>query len=114
MTSTRKKIYIALIVICFAATGFILYTNFFGGTEPTPPVPAVVNNNATGSEETATTIPAGNGSINVIYTAPTVFPADNKFNFAVLDSSKFKTLVPNPDLVLDPSQIGRNDPLKNY
>jgi hypothetical protein len=111
----RKKIYIAVILVCFALTAGILYYNFSGSSTPTsvtPPV--VVNTTATG-----TTVPTGSSTQvsrtgEIIFEAPVVFPNDIKFDFTLLETEAYKALVANPTLTIDKTEIGRTDPFKPF
>jgi hypothetical protein len=114
MPNKHQKIYIAIIVVCFLATGGVLYFGFFSNPS-TPQAPATTTSDATSTtnqtatsqvDNTATAGTLAGGS--TVYNPPAVFPNDTKFDFTVLNSSKFKNLVPIPDLTL--GQAGRDNP----
>ena len=102
---SKKTIYIIIIVICFAGMAGVLYYGFGntgGGTTP-PSLPTSIG-------QTADTSSGGTGASGAIGGAPSVFPVDTKFDWSLLDSSTFKSLQGVPDLTLDPSQVGRDNP----
>ena len=107
----RKKIYIGIILVCFLATGGILYFNFFGGSTTSTP-PTIVNNTPTTSTTASAPVASRDGTI--IYSAPAVFPSDTKFDWTLLDAPKYKALIASPNVTLDPAEIGRPDPFKPY
>jgi hypothetical protein len=114
MTSTKRKIYIVIIITCFAASGAVLY---FGLKSPVAPAPGAVNghpldtNNIVNSSNAPASVdfqPSAGDSIN--FPTPVVFPRDIKFDWSLTESQDFKSLVAVPDLVLDPNQVGRPNP----
>ncbi len=110
----RKKIYIAIIVVCFGATGVILYFNF-RSAPASPPAPAVLNQVSTGTDTTTAPRPAISSIPgSMVYPAPTVFPNDSKFDWSLLQNSKFQSLTLDPVITLDPSEVGRDDPFKPF
>ena len=113
MSSTKRKIYIAVIVICFALSGAVLY---FGLKSPVAPAPGVVEHNTAVSNDAndnLSSIRSGGVGIPASYGAPSVFPRDTKFDWSLTESTAFKSLVPIPDLVLDPAQVGRANPFSH-
>jgi hypothetical protein len=114
MTGQRQKIYIAVIVTCFLASGGVLYFGF-RGSKPSQPIPlpktTVVNNTNQQSSQGALV----NSDGTKIYTAPAVFPATDKFDWSVLQNPNFKALKPTEGgLLTNPGPIGRDNPFNNY
>jgi hypothetical protein len=111
MQGNRKKLYIAIIIICFAATGGIIYYGFFGNNPTSPsdtPISHPLNNNPVGqnSQPTSGNPQAGAG----YYSAPTVFPQDTKFDWTLVNSAEFKALHQIPPLEVGP--VGRPNPFQ--
>ncbi|MBX4205141.1 MAG: hypothetical protein KW788_03065 [Candidatus Doudnabacteria bacterium] len=110
MTSTKRKIYIALIIVCFSATGGVLY---FGLKSPSLPPAPPVTIAVPGASSSPVTTPVSNPivtSSDGFYAVPQVFPQDTKFDWKLFDSDAYKNLKPIPDLVLDPSTVGTTNP----
>ena len=113
MTANKKKIYIGIIIVCFGLSGFLLYSTFHSSSAPaTVPIVSDTVPTATNPSATNNAIVGQGGTIT--YHAPAVFPADSKFDWSVVSSTQFQSLTATPSLTLDPSQIGRDDPLKPY
>ena len=117
MTPKKQKIYIALIIICLLGAGGVLYFGLRTPAAPASPIVVTPVENTTPTAQTpSVNSPSGGGAVG--YGTPTVFPNDTKFDWSVLDSANFKALVSLPDaqqnLVLDPTQIGRDNPFKPY
>ncbi len=104
MDPKKKKIYIVIIVVCVVFSAGLLFwsqTDFTSLQEH--PTPINVNTSASG--------PSGDYLSG--FSAPSVFPATDKFNTQVLDSTNFKDLSPYTPLNVT-GQLGRPDPFKNY
>ena len=109
----RKKIYIGIIIVCFGGTIGVLYYSFKGtSTKPSPAVELNTSKVTNTTNPVETNVISKNGDI--VYTAPAVFPTDTKFDWTLLESGKYKQLISNPGITLDPSEVGREDPLKPY
>lgn len=109
MTGNRKKLYIVVIVICFAATGGILYYGFGGSS--TPPAPTIAISGSPNPIPTDNSGVVTSHSSPVFSGAPSVFPEDSKFDWTLLNSDKFQKLKSIPDLQLGP--VGRDVPFNN-
>jgi hypothetical protein len=104
MDPRKKRIYIAIIVVCLVLSAGILFwsqTDFSSiGPAPQPGSVAIPINEASGD--------VSNG-----FTPPSVFPVTKEFRTEVLESTAFtdlKTFIP----VDVTGQLGRPDPFKNY
>jgi hypothetical protein len=103
MMSRQKKItYIVLIVVLIAAT----ITVIIFGRRPVavPNFPAAEN---TGVEPPGANQPK-------VYVLPKVFPAETGFNTSVFNSSTYQTLQPPPEIKIEQSELGRENPFKKY
>jgi flagellar basal body-associated protein FliL len=113
MDPKKKKIYIAIIVICFSLTGGILYWGFFssGGSSSNVTLPPPVDQGTGfgGDASQQATNPDGTTS----YSTPSVFPDTTDFKTDVLDSDAYKKLVPYSAVDVT-GQLGRSDPFKNF
>ena len=104
---SKKTIYIIIIVVCFAGAAGVLYYGYGNSSKP-PQIPVTIT-----TSTTPTATPVGNtGSSGTatVGSAPSVFPADTKFDWSLLNSDTFKNLQGIPDLTLDPKEIGRPNP----
>ncbi len=106
MDPKRKKIYIVVIIVCLILSAGILMTTQLGlfQSEPvlTSPIitPSSTPNQSLGNAKTG-------------YMAPAVFPVNDSFQTAVLESSDYQML--NPYTILDiTGQLGRTDPFSSY
>lgn len=105
MDPKRKRLYIILIIACLVlAAGILLWSNF-----SSPAVPAAVSS-AVSSSTASPVVESPDGT----YPAPAVFPANQKFDAEVLDSSAFKTLAPYQAASVSASELGRDDLFKSY
>jgi len=112
MDPKRKKIYIAIIVVCLLATVGIWVLKF-------PLAPQAPSD----SGKPATELPEEQGSVAApsaptgteSYTAPSVFPSNHKLDTTVLNSSVFQSLQPYQPATIAPTvDLGRDDPFKIY
>lgn len=111
MDPKRKRIYLIIIASCLTLSAAVLFYGFSGGggggstalplSDSTIPTSAVSN------------VPAARG-IDGSYPAPLVFPLNTTIDTSVFDSSNFKTLQPYQSVQIVPSELGRDDPFKNY
>lgn len=105
MDPKRKRFYIILIIICLVfAAGILLWDKFYHPPVPNEPLSAISSN----------TVPAAVGNSGGTYPVPAVFPANQKFDAQVLDSSAFKTLIPYQPASVSASELGRDDLFKSY
>ena len=111
MDPKRKRIYIIIIVVCVIASIGLLFAGKFGGKGATPAVPVTQPNPAKTVQPTSSTV---TGDSVKGYSTPAVFPANANFDFSVLDSSNFKQLRSYNAVTNQPSDLGRDDPFKNY
>lgn len=113
MTPKKRKIYIAIIIFCFASTGVILFYNLRSPAPANGTLPFVADNGvlATGDASTA---PAITSNSKTSYRAPGVFPQNTSFDWSLLNSSEFKNSVPITPLTLNPGDTGRENPFVTY
>ena len=62
----------------------------------------------------AQTLNTEKAKTNKVYSVPSVFPNDTKFDLSVLQSSTFKALKPTSGLKLDDQELGRENPFSHY
>ena len=103
MDPRRKKIYIIISVVCLVlAVGILVWSKVSTPTVETAPV--VIHK---------TTAAQASGDYIAGFNAPAVFPATDKFNTEVLNTTAFKNLQPYTPLAT-PTDIGRPNPFINY
>ena len=109
----KKKIYIGVIAACLLVTGYIIYNLSSGGEEPVEGVTLPSTTNPTTANTTTTprsTTATRNADPSLTeYTAPSVFPNDNKFQTQVFNSSKYQELTDYPPATVTPEEVGRDD-----
>jgi hypothetical protein len=108
MDPRRKKIYIILIITCFAISAGILGWTFFSN----PTVEPSQNPNIIVGSPQSLARPA-TGSVSEGFQAPSVFPTSPEFNTKVLESESFTKLKPYSKVDVT-GQLGREDPFKNF
>lgn len=108
MDPKRKKIYIGIIAVCVLLSVGILMWSKSSSPVVVPPAVTAPTTGANRSAAPATV----NGE--TVYSAPAVFPANNKLDASVLDSTAFKTLQSAARLELKAGELGRDDIFKNY
>ena len=112
MPDKKKKIYIAIIVICLISTAAVLYYGFFRTPTASPSFPVTGAQPGSGQQATnSATLPdqlGSQGNSSLPGSAPAVFPEDTTFDWSLVNSDQFKKLVPTPDLQLGP--VGRSNP----
>jgi len=116
MDPKKKKIYIAIIVVCVILTAIVLVFGLKGSSSPAAPqVPkSSLQASLDQADQTAATRTSPLKQSEVL-PPPPVFPLNNTFNTAVLDSDKFKELQPYQPATIDPAtELGRPDPFKTY
>jgi hypothetical protein len=109
MDPKRKRLYFIIIAICLLLAvviflwGGSLIPSFGGGEE--------VPTNVTQTDATPrTTAPGPDGS----YPPPAVFPANTKLDVSVFESGQFTNLKVYNPVTIDPSELGRDDPYRDY
>ncbi len=118
----KRKIYIAVIIICFAASAGILYWSSqdqsTGLPEGLGPINTNIDNTAANNNapvnQRASTEGLPTPSETTEYPAPRVFPNDTKLDLSVYNSASFQNLVDYAPLTVNPEQIGRENPFQNY
>jgi hypothetical protein len=108
MDPKKKKIYIILIIVCFALSAGILLWSSFGSSGSIDEIPQ-----ATFTPTSSAAPVSASGDAQTGYLPPSVFPKTETFQSDVLTSPKFQAL--QPYSVLDVTgQLGRPDPFKSY
>ncbi|HYE22797.1 MAG TPA: hypothetical protein VD998_04390, partial [Verrucomicrobiae bacterium] len=100
----KKKVYIGIIIACVVGTIGVVFFMQSGGSVPVLPpddLPLVTDETAAPRTPTVTST-IGMDPMLVNYTAPAVFPADNKFNTTVLSSSAYQSLNDYQPLTVSP------------
>ena len=115
MDPKRKRLYIILIIGCLILSAGILMWNRLSNNsivlEPATTLsvnPASVNPAVPAAATAVKKDSSGN------YSAPVVFPANKTLDASVLDFSAFKILSSYQPAQVSPSELGREDPFKNY
>ena len=114
MDPKRKRLYIFLIIGCLIATAIVLLWGLGGSTPSLPPDvtnPSILNT-TTQTQTPSQPVSVIPGQTN--YAAPAVFPANNNFDTSVLDLSQFKSLQQYQNIQIQPTDLGRDDPFKDY
>lgn len=113
MSPRKQKIYIAIIVICFSLTGFILYKTLFPAVQTTPEdLPTISQVPNAGTSQPVSTTTDSNG--RAVYGAPRVFPDNIQFDWTVMEMDSFKESVPVSGIVLTPADTSRDNPFAPY
>ena len=105
MSSTKKKIYIAIIVLCVLGSAAMIW---YG--QQTPAVPAGSQPIIAAPVQSSGFSQTGERS----YAPPSVFPNDSSFDSGVLEGSKFKSLQQTPGLTVSPGELGRANPFGGF
>lgn len=108
MNPKRKRLYLILIVVCILASAGV----FLWGRNTTTPPPIAQTNPLQPTAPVAKIAPVLNP--DGTYSAPAVFPANEKLDIQLLDSSAFKVLQTYQPAQLEAGDLGREDPFKNY
>lgn len=113
MDPKKKKIYIAIIVVCLVLTGIILWR---GLSSPAPAnVPAPLPKASADLEGEDVKVLQKQVSSGGNYNPPSVFPQNTMLNTTVLNSSSFKSLQPYTPAQLDrATELGRENPFQDY
>lgn len=109
MDPRRKRLYIIIIIVCIVASiGVFLWSrNSSPKAElPTDNIPQQADTTP------ASQVPVMNADGS--YTPPAVFPANDKLDTVLLDSSAYKVLEAYQPAQVGPAELGREDPFKNY
>ncbi len=118
----KKKVYIAIIVVCMLSTGGIFMYMNSGTTGPTnehfTEIPAsAVPESTTTSSASAAAARNRTGAIDpsqAEYPIPAVFPADTKINPQILNSSKVQSLTNYDHITVTGEETGKDDPFSGY
>lgn len=120
----KKKIQIAIIVVCMLVTGGVLYWGFFSSSTPEIAAPdgiAPINTDVDSVVDVAP-VSAGAGSVGDIptseaeiqYSAPPIFPASATLDLSIFESAKFRALQDYTPLSVTPEEIGKENPFQDY
>jgi hypothetical protein len=107
----KKKIYIAIIVVCMLITGYVLYS--MNSSPSAAPVDQTAITPIKTTPRAASPVLGGDPSV-VEFSAPPVFPADNKFFTQVFDSDEYTSLTDFDRLNVSPEEVNRDDPFADY
>ncbi len=111
MDAKKKLIYGIIIGVCVLGSAAVLLWGTGGGSTPE----LTINNTpAVTPTRTQTNTQVVRPSSDGTYPPPSVFPANNKLDTSLLNSSDFQVLKPYDALKLEQSEIGRNDPFAKY
>ena len=119
----KKKIYIAIIVVCFLITGGVLYFGSSGGGSPAPdniqPINQSIDNTGGGAGAATGTARGGTSNLpttetKIKYSAPRVFPSDTALDLTVYSSSQYQNLQDYTPLTVTPEEMGRPNPFDDY
>jgi hypothetical protein len=128
MDDKKKKIYIAVIIVCLLITGGILWYGF-GGTGGTVEAPIANNAANTPLVGNSSGVPSGGASaaessgnikylpqpnVPTAYPVPAVFPVTSSLDLSVFSSGRYQELVDYSPLTVTPEEIGRENPFINY
>jgi hypothetical protein len=107
----KKIIYIAIIVICLGSSGAILYF----GWPSTVTSPDITTDPGVAAPVSPTPTAAAPGGPQT-YSAPPVFPSNNKFDWNLLDQPGFKIMAPSPTIDAGQlkTELGRDNPFLPY
>jgi flagellar basal body-associated protein FliL len=115
----KKKIQIAIIVVCFMASAGILYWSFGGVGNPGSPEEFIATTGTSGVVA-APQVVTEDSKVEGLptntpndFTAPTVFPQQVNLDLSVYDSSAFTRLQDYTPLTVSPGEIGRENPFRN-
>jgi|GEM_PF-2818766 len=119
----KKKIYIAVILLCLLTTGGVLMYGFGGGGGSGAAVDAPAPTGLTpvsptpGASPSATTHAPGvvpQVTTKSAYPAPSVFPAEPQFDLDIYGSGALTDLSDYVPLTVNESDIGRENPFITY
>lgn len=119
----KKKIQIAVIIVCMIGTAGIVYWGMFSTSTPEVAAPtgiAPINTNV----DSVVDVPTAPGmgavgdlpteSAKIEYAAPATFPVDSALDLSVYESSKFTNLQDYTPISVTPEEVGRENPFINY
>lgn len=110
MDSKRKKIYIAVLVVCV----ILLVGVLFWSKSSTPEAPILTGSSAPVATQPTTTRPSSEVEINTdgVYPAPALFPQSKNFDASAIKDLKLMKSINGLKLTED--ELGRTNPLAEY
>lgn len=104
----KNKIYIAIISFCILGTAGIMIFSSSSGTPDAESAVPVITQSTTPTTSRGSGPSSSNASAigNPNFPAPSVFPADTKFDTSVLDSGVFKNLTDYVPVTVSPDELG--------
>ncbi len=106
----KKYIYIAVILLCIGVTVYFMF--FFSGGGGDSAAIDAINQPLNNTPRTVTA--AGVDVAKLEFNAPAVFPAQNKFSTAILQSGTVTGLTPFERVTITGEEVKKDDPFAGF